>query len=47
MLGSGFALDIHVHNGAGAYICGEERAMIESIEGKKGFPRLRPPFPAV
>jgi NADH-quinone oxidoreductase subunit F len=47
VMGSPFGVDIYVHNGAGAYICGEERAMIESIEGKKGFPRLRPPFPAV
>jgi NADH-quinone oxidoreductase subunit F len=45
--GSGFALDIHVHRGAGAYVCGEETALIESLEGKKGWPRLKPPFPAV
>ncbi len=44
---SGFALDIVVHRGAGAYICGEESALLESLEGKKGFPRLRPPFPAI
>jgi NADH-quinone oxidoreductase subunit F len=45
--GSGYDLDIWVHRGAGAYICGEETALIESIEGKRGFPRLKPPFPAV
>ncbi len=44
--GSGYAFDIHVHRGAGAYICGEETALIESLEGKKGQPRLKPPFPA-
>ena len=44
--GSGFKFDIHVHRGAGAYICGEETALIESLEGKKGQPRLKPPFPA-
>jgi NADH-quinone oxidoreductase subunit F len=44
--GSGWRFDIHVHRGAGAYICGEETALIESIEGKKGQPRLKPPFPA-
>jgi NADH-quinone oxidoreductase subunit F len=43
----GFDLDIHVHRGAGAYICGEESALLESLEGKKGYPRLKPPFPAV
>jgi NADH-quinone oxidoreductase subunit F len=47
ILGSGFDLDVWVHRGAGAYICGEETALIESIEGKRGFPRLKPPFPAV
>lgn len=41
------ALEIVVHQGAGAYICGEETALLESLEGKKGFPRLKPPFPAV
>ncbi|MFA6700236.1 MAG: NADH-quinone oxidoreductase subunit NuoF [Thiomicrospira sp.] len=46
ILGSGFDLDIHAHLGAGAYICGEETALIESIEGKKGQPRFKPPFPA-
>lgn len=44
---SGFDLDIYVHRGAGAYICGEETALMESLEGKIGQPRLRPPFPAV
>lgn len=44
--GSGFAFDVYVHRGAGAYICGEETALIESLEGKKGQPRLKPPFPA-
>jgi NADH-quinone oxidoreductase subunit F len=44
--GTGRAFDIFVHRGAGAYICGEETAMIESLEGKKGQPRLKPPFPA-
>ncbi len=44
--GSGWAFDVYVHRGAGAYICGEETALIESLEGKKGQPRLKPPFPA-
>ena len=44
--GTGYDYDIFVHRGAGAYICGEETALIESIEGKKGQPRLKPPFPA-
>jgi NADH-quinone oxidoreductase subunit F len=44
--GSGFDFDLHVHHGAGAYICGEETALLESLEGKKGMPRLKPPFPA-
>ena len=44
--GSGWNLDIYVHRGAGAYICGEETALLESLEGKKGQPRLKPPFPA-
>lgn len=44
--GSGFDFEIFVHRGAGAYICGEETALIESLEGKKGQPRLKPPFPA-
>jgi NADH-quinone oxidoreductase subunit F len=43
----GFKLDIHVHRGAGAYICGEESALLESLEGKRGYPRMKPPFPAV
>ncbi len=47
ILGSGYDLDIWVHRGAGAYICGEETALLESLEGKRGFPRLKPPFPAV
>ncbi len=45
ILGSGFAFDLHVKVGAGAFVCGEESALIESIEGKRGFPRLRPPYP--
>ena len=44
--GSGYAVDIYVHRGAGAYICGEETALLESLEGNKGQPRLKPPFPA-
>src|ERR1700735_5480332 len=44
--GSGYDFDMYVHRGAGAYICGEETAMLESLEGKKGQPRLKPPFPA-
>ena len=44
--GSGWAFDIYLHRGAGAYICGEETALLESLEGKKGQPRLKPPFPA-
>ncbi len=47
ILGSGFDFDIHTHLGAGAYICGEETALLESIEGKKGQPRFKPPFPAM
>jgi NADH-quinone oxidoreductase subunit F len=43
---SGYDFDVFVHRGAGAYICGEETAMLESLEGKKGMPRLKPPFPA-
>lgn len=46
ILGSGFDLDVYVHRGAGAYICGEETALLESLEGKRGNPRLKPPFPA-
>ena len=47
VFGSGFNIEIHVHRGAGAYICGEETALLESLEGKIGQPRLKPPFPAV
>lgn len=48
ILGSGFDLEIHVHRGAGAYICGEETGLIESLEGKRAYPRIKPPyFPAV
>jgi NADH-quinone oxidoreductase subunit F len=47
ILGSGYSLDITVHRGAGAYICGEETGLIESLEGKRGQPRIKPPFPAV
>ncbi len=47
LLGTTYKLDIHVHAGAGAYICGEETALIESLEGKRGNPRIKPPFPAV
>ncbi|CAL9759427.1 unnamed protein product [Musa acuminata subsp. burmannicoides] len=44
--GSGYDFDVHIHFGAGAYICGEETALLESLEGKQGKPRLKPPFPA-
>ncbi|GAA4359847.1 NADH-quinone oxidoreductase subunit NuoF [Hymenobacter saemangeumensis] len=47
ILGSGYNLDLHVHPGGGAYICGEETALLESLEGKRGNPRNKPPFPAV
>jgi NADH-quinone oxidoreductase subunit F len=47
ILGTGYDLDIVVHAGAGAYICGEETALLDSLEGRRGQPRLRPPFPAV
>jgi NADH-quinone oxidoreductase subunit F len=47
ILGSGFDCNIHVQRGAGAYICGEETALIESLEGKRGNPRIKPPFPAI
>lgn len=47
ILGSGFSLDMVTATGAGQYICGEETALLESIEGKRGYPRIRPPFPAV
>jgi NADH-quinone oxidoreductase subunit F len=47
ILGSGYNLDLHVQVGAGAYICGEETALLESLEGKRGNPRIKPPFPAI
>jgi NADH-quinone oxidoreductase subunit F len=47
ILGSNFDFMVHIHRGAGAYICGEETAMLESLEGKRAQPRLKPPFPAV
>jgi NADH-quinone oxidoreductase subunit F len=47
MCGSGFDLEVVVHRGAGAYICGEETALLESLEGRMGMPRIRPPFPAI
>ena len=47
IFGSKFDLDLIVHRGAGAYICGEETALLESLEGKKGWPRMKPPFPAI
>src|SRR5580692_8429520 len=48
ILGSGYDLEIHVHRGAGAYICGEETGLIESLEGKRAYPRIKPPyFPAI
>jgi NADH-quinone oxidoreductase subunit F len=47
ILGSGFDLDVYVHRGAGAYICGEETGLLESLEGKRGQPRMKPPFPAI
>jgi len=46
IMGSGFELNLFVHRGAGAYVCGEETALLESLEGKRGNPRLKPPFPA-
>jgi NADH-quinone oxidoreductase subunit F len=46
-LGKDFHLDVFIHRGAGAYICGEETGLLQSLEGKKGWPRLKPPFPAV
>ena len=46
ILGSGFSFDLFAHHGYGAYICGEETALLESLEGKKGQPRFKPPFPA-
>ena len=47
ILGSGYDLELYVQRGAGAYICGEETALIESLEGKRGNPRIKPPFPAI
>jgi NADH-quinone oxidoreductase subunit F len=47
VMGSDFSLDVHLHRGAGAYICGEETGLIESLEGKRAWPRIKPPFPAV
>ena len=47
VMGTGFHLDVTIHKGAGAYICGEETGLIESLEGKQGKPRIKPPFPAV
>ncbi len=47
ILGTEYSLDLYVHPGAGAYICGEETALLESLEGKRGNPRLKPPFPAI
>jgi NADH-quinone oxidoreductase subunit F len=47
ILGKGFNLDAYIHRGAGAYICGEETGLIESLEGKRAWPRIKPPFPAV
>lgn len=46
ILGSDFSTDIYIHRGAGAYICGEESALMNSVEGKRGYPRVKPPFPA-
>ena len=47
ILGSGFQLDVYIHRGAAAYICGEETGLIESLEGKRAWPRIKPPFPAI
>ena len=47
ILGSNFSLDLFIHRGAGAYVCGEETGLIESLEGKRAWPRIKPPFPAV
>ncbi|HKJ30553.1 MAG TPA: NADH-quinone oxidoreductase subunit NuoF [Balneolales bacterium] len=46
ILGSGIDIDMYLHSGAGAYICGEESSLMESLEGKRGYPRIKPPFPA-
>jgi NADH-quinone oxidoreductase subunit F len=47
ILGTGYDLEVYVHRGAGAYICGEETGLIESLEGKRAYPRIKPPFPAI
>lgn len=47
ILGSGFSMECYIHRGAGAYVCGEETGLIESLEGKRGWPRIKPPFPAI
>jgi len=47
VLGSGYDLECYIHRGAGAYVCGEETGLIESLEGKRGWPRIKPPFPAI
>jgi NADH-quinone oxidoreductase subunit F len=47
ILGSKYAMDCYIHRGAGAYVCGEETGLIESLEGKRGWPRIKPPYPAV
>ncbi len=47
VFGSDFSVDVYLHRGAGAYVCGEETGLIESLEGKRGWPRIKPPFPAV
>jgi NADH-quinone oxidoreductase subunit F len=47
IFGSGYSLECYLHRGAGAYVCGEETGLIESLEGKRGWPRIKPPFPAV
>lgn len=46
ILGSGYSLNLYIHRGAGAYICGEESSLMDSVEGKRGYPRVKPPFPA-
>ena len=46
VMGKDFSLDIFIHLGQGAYICGEETSLIESLEGNRGYPRIKPPFPA-
>jgi len=47
ILGTSFSMDCYIHRGAGAYVCGEETGLIESLEGKRGWPRIKPPFPAI